>query len=91
MDVFEVYSTIISRNYGKGTEQDQEVADRLCIRERLADRKGMEGKMRDVFAVFCTVISRNYSRGTEEGDEASQASLGTSSHRTGKILNMRQK
>ena len=29
MDVFEVYSTIISRNYGKGTEQDQEVADHL--------------------------------------------------------------
>ena len=51
----------------------------------------MEGKMRDVFAVFCTVISRNYSRGTEEGHEASQASLGTSSHRTGRILNMRQK
>jgi len=51
----------------------------------------MEGTMRDVFEVFCTVISRNYVRGTEEDHEVSEAGLGTSSHRNGRILNTRQK
>ena len=51
----------------------------------------MEGIMRDVVEVYSTIISRNYGRGTEEDQEVSQAGLGTSPHRTVRILNTRQK
>ena len=58
--------------------------DWLTVRE-------MERTMSDVVHVYCTVISRNYGRGTEENKEVSQTDLGTSIHRTGRILNTRQK
>jgi hypothetical protein len=38
----------------------------------MADRKGMEGKMREMFEVFFTVISQNYSRWTEEDHKVSR-------------------
>ena len=50
----------------------------------------MEGTIRDLVEVYCTVISRNYFRLTEESQEVSQAGLGTSIYRTGRIENTRE-